>query len=392
MRVSQAIWLVAVAVTLMSAARGATYEEEVLADNPFVYYRFNESEGNVAADSSGNGHDGVYVDVELGETSAGEGLGTAARFDGVSSLIEVPVLEFESDFLTIETWLNVDFIIGRCCTSVFSPTGWEPGWLHYNLGESARVEFALNSGGPNDRWTPDDALPLEDWTHVVSTYDAEEAEARIWIDGEEVEFDIPTFDTPQTVALIVEAQIGAWQNSRFLSGAIDEFAIYDTVLSEERILAHLNAAFGSSVEGDFDGDGARDVDDLDLLATAMMANDLAFDLTGDGTTDFDDRAFWVENLSNTYMGDANFDGEFNSSDFVTVFTAAKYETGQAATWAEGDSNGDNVFNSSDFVTSFQGQGYELGIRDGGLKVVPEPSGVLLILAGALGVIRRRRKF
>ena len=76
---------------------------------------------------------------------------------------------------------------------------------------------------------------------------------------------------------------------------------------------------------------------------------------------------------------------------MTIFGAAKYETGEAATWAEGDWNGDGAFNSSDFVAAFSGGGYEKGPRDGGLQVVPEPSSVVLLvgLAGLLTLRRRR---
>ncbi|MCA9212108.1 MAG: lamin tail domain-containing protein, partial [Planctomycetales bacterium] len=52
-------------------------------------------------------------------------------------------------------------------------------------------------------------------------------------------------------------------------------------------------------------------------------------------------------------GDANGDGVFNSRDFVQVFQAAKYGTGEIASWLEGDWNDDGLFNSSDFVTAFR---------------------------------------
>jgi hypothetical protein len=147
----------------------------------------------------------------------------------------------------------------------------------------------------------------------------------------------------------------------------------------------------SGVPGDFNNNGARDVNDMDLLTAAVMAGDNSFDLDGDGDADADDRTYWIQNLSNTYFGDSNFDGEFSSSDFVKVFTSAKYETGNPANWDEGDWNGDGIFSSSDFVTAFIGAGYEIGSRPGGLMVVPEPSSIALILLGLFGIVANRRR-
>jgi hypothetical protein len=149
-----------------------------------------------------------------------------------------------------------------------------------------------------------------------------------------------------------------------------------------------------NVAGDYNGNGMRDAEDIDILSAAVRdgQTDARFDLNGDGLVSSADRTEWVEVLTNTYFGDSNFDGEFSSSDFVTVFVPAKYETGQAAGWTEGDWNGDGLFNSSDFVAAFTGAGYENGPRNGGLQAVPEPSTFALILLGIVGlsgVVRRR---
>jgi hypothetical protein len=51
-------------------------------------------------------------------------------------------------------------------------------------------------------------------------------------------------------------------------------------------------------------------------------------------------------------GDANGDGQFDSSDLVQVFQAAAYESDRSALWGEGDWNGDGRFDSSDLVLAF----------------------------------------
>ena len=98
---------------------------------------------------------------------------------------------------------------------------------------------------------------------------------------------------------------------------------------------------------------------------------------------------WVEDLKNTYFGDANLDGEFNSGDFVQVFQRGHYEdtvVGNSG-WADGDWNGDGEFDSGDFVLAFQSGGYELGSRaasaisPSNMAAVPEPTGrIIAILA------------
>jgi hypothetical protein len=151
--------------------------------------------------------------------------------------------------------------------------------------------------------------------------------------------------------------------------------------------------FGSLIAGDLNGDGVRDVADLDLQATWLVngAPDIgAADLNGDGNFDFEDRRQLVDVIFHTFLGDANLDGEFNSSDFVTVFTAQEYEDEFTAnsTWSEGDWNGDLEFNSADFVVAFQGQGYEKGPRPA--AAVPEPGSFMLLAIGGLILARCRR--
>jgi hypothetical protein len=148
--------------------------------------------------------------------------------------------------------------------------------------------------------------------------------------------------------------------------------------------------YSPGTSGDFDGDGDLDAADIDALSAAVRNNstDTKYDVNGDTQINDADRTVWVETLKNTYFGDANLDGEFNSADFVAVFTVGKYESGNPAQWAEGDWNGDALFNSSDFVTAFSAGGYELGPR-AAVASVPEPAGITLLLLGLLAVAVRK---
>lgn len=153
--------------------------------------------------------------------------------------------------------------------------------------------------------------------------------------------------------------------------------------------AYILSKAVSSIPGDHDNNGVIDANDLNIQAGFQQSGDAAGDINGDGATNFDDRLVQIKSVP-TWVGDSNLDGEFNSSDFVSVFTAGKFETGNAASWAEGDWNGDGEFNSSDFVVAFTDGGFELGPVAPAASTVPEPSTLGLVLVGFLGLVARRR--
>ena len=127
--------------------------------------------------------------------------------------------------------------------------------------------------------------------------------------------------------------------------------------------------------GDLNQDSIVDVEDIDHLTKAIAASiDHSFyDLNQDSVVNGDDRSAWVHHpqFANTYFGDANLDGVFDSGDFVTVFKFGKYESEHGAGWGEGDWNGDGQFDSGDFVIAFNDGGYGTGPR--AIAAVPEPS-------------------
>ena len=120
-----------------------------------------------------------------------------------------------------------------------------------------------------------------------------------------------------------------------------------------------------------------------------------WDFTDDDLVDVDDLNFFVTSSDhlNTWIGDANLDGEFNSGDLVEVFKAGQYEDilPGNSTWSTGDWNADGNFDTSDLTAAFEGGGYEMGPRQA-VAVVPESSSILLsiAIAGVFCVTERKR--
>lgn len=148
--------------------------------------------------------------------------------------------------------------------------------------------------------------------------------------------------------------------------------------------------------GDFDRNGVLDLSDVNRLQDQLRASATPteftneFDLTGDALIDRADLEFWVHNVRQTWIGDANLDGQFNSSDLIQVFAAGHYtdDVPGNSTWSEGDWNGDSEFDSSDVIAAFQDGGYESGPR---VALVPESQfrSSLAVLAATLLLWFRR---
>ena len=188
------------------------------------------------------------------------------------------------------------------------------------------------------------------------------------------EFQTFTFDLPSATSL--DLRIEVFTNDGAERVGIDNIRVVGE---------------GAVLPGDYDGDQQLTAVDIDLLSVAVGTNDLKFDANGDGAVNSNDRTEWIVNLKGTWFGDANLDGEFNSSDFVQVFQAGEYEDAIAgnSSWSTGDWNGDGDFSSSDFVVAFQDGGFELGPR--GIHQVPEPDAPAYLIAGLVFLAIRRRK-
>lgn len=220
------------------------YADAVLADSPLVYYQFEETDLTevVNAGSLGAAANGTYSEtgIVLAEPSATDDLGGGIFLDGVDSFVGIPGLEHEPlTDLTLELWLNrsTDW---PGLTALFAHEAWAPGAVHFNLVASdphPLVEFAINGNPSFPRFTPD--WPPLEWHHLVITYESEAAPPRVSLYLNGALFS-QTELTDARTAVLAAARLGVWNNSRRFEGHFDEFALYGSALTAERIEAHFH--------------------------------------------------------------------------------------------------------------------------------------------------------
>ncbi len=224
------------------AGTGTRYVAEVLADQPVAYWRFEETSGTVAADETG-AHPGVYDGgVTLGVRGAPIGeLGHGASFDGVDDGVEVPwAAALNPATFTVEAWARSDAGVVPYQAVVASYE--HPPQSGFGLWADGAAEWNSYLGNGNNGYATATATRAAGvWTHLVATYDG--TTLRIHADGQLVHSTTGVLSqntsAPLGIGGVKYAAGGGW--SELFQGSVDEVAVYATVLSPERILAHYQA-------------------------------------------------------------------------------------------------------------------------------------------------------
>jgi hypothetical protein len=371
-----------------------------------LFYDFNSNaNADIAVDASGRGIDGDIFDAEY--SGPGGGRSGAADDRALDFLgydddahIEIPSVAdgafdtiTDNDAATVSVWLygaedgpvdgTVLWFAGTDPRQMLAHVPWSDQIIYFGTAGCDSCLFILE---------PDPTKYKGQWNHYAFVKGQERA--AIYQNGELLieTFDRGAFDII-TTARFGDIDPGVYGQAYSYAGLMDDIGVWDEALSDEAIAqlaAGINPVGGKP--GDFNRDNVLDVLDIDDL-TAQSAggqNNAKYDLNGDALVNEGDVTVWVKDLFKTWVGDADLNREFNSSDLVTVLASGTYETAINAVWSTGDFNGDGRTNSSDLVVALADGGYEQGPPPPA-RAVPEPAACGLLLLGLATIAAKRRR-
>ncbi len=201
-------------------------------DGLLVRYNFDSDASGTVIDDSGNGCNARMV----GEAKLAVGKqGQALDLNGRDAYLQMPELGMHRS-MTMSTWIKVNSLHPiDWAMSIFHRPTWEGGDPHAQvMNGSGCIRLAVNGNTPE---LIDSRFSFKqhfgEWVHVAITYDAKSRKSAIIVNGKmdsEVQYGVAR---PLNLDSL---KLGCWgPEPRFLHGSVDDFRIYDRVLSQDEI-------------------------------------------------------------------------------------------------------------------------------------------------------------
>lgn len=222
--------------------KATAYKSEVAKDAPVAWWRLGEATATNAFDETANPvagtFTGTFTVAQPGALS--EGFDSDFALAVSAGRVQVPnvakLRDATGNRWGLEIWA---YQTARTASATL---------FRYDQGSGAGYFVRINNAGNIESHfnfaegaigrTSTTVVPLNAWTHIVFTYDG--TTRRLYVNGALAE----SWLDSRTLSFVTTADlgIGGTQFNENYTGRIDEPAIYNTLLSDARVLAHYQAA------------------------------------------------------------------------------------------------------------------------------------------------------
>jgi len=215
---------------LIIGVSSSSVEAKELNDDLVLWYKFDQTDGRVAVDSSGNENDAVLKGGASWDQGWFDG---SVRLDGNDGYVKLPGGIFQGlEDATITTWYKQDKT--KPWQRIFD-FGSSPDNHLFLTATSAwnDTHFSFNNRGDSKLLVGPSLQSRENWRHVALVIKGDEA--IIYIDGQELIRERVTID-PGDFSKTTKNYIGKSRfPDPFYNGRIDDFRIYNRALDLQEI-------------------------------------------------------------------------------------------------------------------------------------------------------------
>jgi hypothetical protein len=192
-------------------------------------YSFNEGSGTTVADASGKGHTGTITGARW--TSAGK-YGSALNFDGRNDVVTIndsSLLDLTNG-LTVSAWVYPTTSSGTRTVVLKERSGGMAYGLYAN-DSTSRPAGQVNTGGNDAGAVGANALPLNTWSHLATSYDG--TALTLFVNGVQVGSRALSGAIVTSTGMLRIGGNGVW--GQYFKGRIDEVRIYGRPLTGAEI-------------------------------------------------------------------------------------------------------------------------------------------------------------
>ena len=286
------------------------------------WWRFDETSGTVAADSSGNGNDATLYGGPQWVTGT---LGGAVQIDGGDDYLEAAPsesLNVTGSAITLTAWVYFDdvSVVQIILAKVFNNTIHTSPYFSYGLhilsNGRGRCWLSLKSNAESFAMAPTGTVTAQRWHHMAGVYDG--AQIRLYLDGQIVATTNATGDLnayPDTIYRM--GNNGGLTEP--MGGMLDDIRIYKRTLSEAELYDVMQ---GIGMETEFAADPVPADEAVDVARDVVLSwTPGAFAATHDvylGTSSDDVNAASRANPLGMLVSQGQADAAYNPADLLDL--------------------------------------------------------------------------
>jgi hypothetical protein len=227
-------------ITEFSVTQGSGGVPKPIALSMTNWYKFDESSGTTAVDSSGSGSNGS---LNGNATWVNGNSGNAVDLDGTNGYVSLPSGVVAGDnAITVTAWVYLDTVSNWSRIFDFGNGTNTYMFLTPMNGVNGNIRFGIKNDGSSEQDIDGTAaLPTGGWHHVAVTMDG--STGILYVDGVQVgsNTNMKTIK-PSDLGTTTQNWIGRSQFSAdpYLNGRVDDFRIYNDALSPAFVLDVMN--------------------------------------------------------------------------------------------------------------------------------------------------------